>query len=535
MTTQKLELTWIGKDKTIVPEPRILLESGDLSYGDRDSGNILIHGDNLLALKSLEQEFAGRVRCIYIDPPYNTGSAFEHYDDGQEHSIWLSLMRTRIELLWTLLRTDGMIFVQIDNRELHYLKVLMDEVFGRINYRNSIIVKKGVKNVSVQFDTVERLNAGYDTILMYSKEQSLRIPNLFGKADKNDVKGSWNNHWRGTDRPTMRYELLGVTPEKGQWRWAKDRTYKAVENYKIFEAYLAEQGVDPLDQSSLDKAYGSYLKKNGIADVLDFQLVRLSKNGKPEHYIPPSDKILLSENWLDLSVAGRQTDFEHEKNEFILQRIIEWITNPGDVVLDSFLGSGTTAAVAHKMGRRWIGIELGDHAYTHCKVRMDKIIDGEQGGISKAVGWQGGGGYRFYELAPSIINVDKYGMPVISKEYNAEMLAAAMAKHEDYAYAPDENVVWKQGHYGEKNFIFTMTGTLTADYLDGIAAELGEDEYLLICAASFEPACKKRHKRITVQKIPQILLGRCEYGKTDYNLNVIEEVATFEEDFSDEE
>jgi adenine-specific DNA-methyltransferase len=181
------------------------------------------------------------------------------------------------------------------------------------------------------------------------------------------------------------------------------------------------------------------------------------------------------------------------------------------------------------MGRRWIGIELGDHAYTHCKVRMDKVVDGEQGGISKAVGWQGGGGYKFYELAPSIINIDKYGMPIISKEYNAEMLAAAMAKHENYAYSPNPNCTFKQGFSGDKNFIFTTTGAITAEYLDGIASEIAPDEYLLICATSFDPECKKRHKNITIQKIPQILLGRCEYGKTNYNLNVVETLADFEE------
>jgi len=235
---QRLELTWIGKGNEPTVEPRILLHDTSKDYGDPSSDNMLIHGDNLLALKALEQEFAGLVKCIYIDPPYNTGSAFAHYDDGVEHSIWLGLMKARLDVLRNLLSNEGMLFVQIDNRELHYLKIVCDEVFGRQNFRNQIIVKKGTKNVSVQFDTVERLNAGYDTILMYSKNSSLRIPNLFIETEVADVSGSWNNHWRGTDRPTMRYELFGIVPESGQWRWSKERTYQAVENYKLLQRHL---------------------------------------------------------------------------------------------------------------------------------------------------------------------------------------------------------------------------------------------------------------------------------------------------------
>ena len=310
---QRLELTWIGKGNEPTVEPRILLHDTSKDYGDPSSDNMLIHGDNLLALKALEQEFAGLVKCIYIDPPYNTGSAFAHYDDGVEHSIWLGLMKARLDVLRNLLSNEGMLFVQIDNRELHYLKIVCDEVFGRQNFRNQIIVKKGTKNVSVQFDTVERLNAGYDTILMYSKNSSLRIPNLFIETEVADVSGSWNNHWRGTDRPTMRYELFGIVPESGQWRWSKERTYQAVENYKLLQRHLNQYNVDANDQLAFDRGYLNYLTEHGITDAKEFQLVRLSSRGKPEHYIPPSNKKLLSENWLDLSVAGRQTDFEHEK------------------------------------------------------------------------------------------------------------------------------------------------------------------------------------------------------------------------------
>lgn len=406
---KRLELSWLGKEIRPRIEPRILLKDKELSHcaKSKKKGDIfdnrLIFGDNLLALKALEHEFMGKVKCIYIDPPYNTGSAFEHYDDGVEHSLWLGLMRDRLELLRKLLSNDGMLFVQIDNRELHYLKVMMDEIFGRDNYRNTIIVRKGVKNVQKQFVTVERLNAGYDSILVYSKNSALRIPNLFGKLAQEDVKGSWNNHWRGTDRPTMRYELFGIIPPTGQWRWSKERTYTAVENYKTLQREEKSK-VELLSQEDFDRMYEQYLYTHKIRDKKEFELVRLSKNGKPEHYIPPSEEILLSENWMDLAVVGRITSFEHEKNEFILQRILNWATNPGDLVLDSFLGSGTTAAVAHKMRRRWIGIELGEHCHTHCIPRLKKVIDGEdKGGITEAVQWEGGGGFRYFRLAPTTL------------------------------------------------------------------------------------------------------------------------------------
>ena len=194
--------------------------------------------------------------------------------------------------------------------------------------------------------------------------------------------------------------------------------------------------------------------------------------------------------------------FATPKPERLIERVLTLATNPGDIVLDSFLGSGTTAAVAHKMGRRWIGIELGEHAYTHCYPRMKAVCDGEQGGISKAVKWQGGGGFKFYELAPSLLQKDKFGNYVISDAYNAQMLAAAMARQEGYTYAPDEYSVWKQGHSGEKNYIFTTTAAVTPEYLDYIASELGGDEYLLICTESYSNDCENRYPNITIKPIP---------------------------------
>lgn len=532
---QRLELTWPGKEDRFNPEPRILLEDKEKSYSAPDSlmqgivermgleqkvqptfDNMLIHGDNLLALKALEQDYAGKVKCIYIDPPYNTGNAFEHYDDGLEHSIWLSLMRDRLEILRRLLSNDGMIFVQIDNNELHYLKVIMDEIFGRDNYRNSIITKKGVKNVQKQFETVEKLNAGYDTILMFSKSSNYRIPNLFKKIESSEVKGSWNNHWRGTDRPTMRYELLGITPTTGQYRWSKERSYKAVENFKLYSKWLEKHN---LSIENMDQNYEKYLQEHHILNTKDFELIRLNKSGKPEHYIPPSDEVLLSENWMDLSVAGRLTDFEHEKNEAIIERIIGWITNPGDLVLDSFLGSGTTAAVAHKMGRRWIGVEMGDHVYTHCLPRLKRVINGDDhGGVTTSTGWLCGGGFKFYELASSLIVKDKYGQQIISDKYNADMLAEAMCKILGYHYKPDSTAYWKQGYSSEKSFIYTTTFSMQEASLERLHEEVG-DNNLLVCCSAFS-GNSKAYPNISVKKIPAAILKKCEWGREGYPLNL---------------
>jgi len=213
--------------------------------------------------------------------------------------------------------------------------------------------------------------------------------------------------------------------------------------------------------------------------------------------------------------------FSTPKPERLIERIVHIASNEGDLVLDSFLGSGTTAAVAHKMGRRWIGVELGEHAKTHCVPRLKQVVDGEQGGISKAVNWQGGGGFKFYTLAPSLLKQDKFGNWVISQEYNADMLAAAMAKQEGFKYQPHESTYWKQGQSSEQDFIFTTTQFLTVEALDSIKDEMQPGETLLICCKSFQKECKGKFSNITIKKIPLMLLGRCEYGKEDYSLNII--------------
>ena len=214
--------------------------------------------------------------------------------------------------------------------------------------------------------------------------------------------------------------------------------------------------------------------------------------------------------------------FDTPKPERLIELVLSVASNPGDLVLDSFLGSGTTAAVAHKMGRRYIGIEMGDHAYTHCKTRLDKVISGEdKGGITKSTNWKGGGGYRFYELAPSLINEDPFGEYVINPDYDADMLAAAVALHEGFTYKPNSDMFWKQSVGNEKSYLFVTTRHLNSTFLDSIKDSMEDDEYLIIACRSFESGLDKAYDHITLKKIPQMLLSRCEFGKTDYNLNIV--------------
>ena len=214
--------------------------------------------------------------------------------------------------------------------------------------------------------------------------------------------------------------------------------------------------------------------------------------------------------------------FDTPKPEGLIQRIIHIATNTGDLVLDSFLGSGTTAAVAHKMGRRYIGIEMGAHAYTHCKLRLDKVIAGEDaGGITKAVGWAGGGGYRFYELAPTLINEDAFGEAVINPDYDAHMLAAAVALHEGFTYQPDSAVFWKQSTGSEHSWLFVTTRHVDSAFLESIRSTMADGEYLLIACRSFDAGLERAHAAIKLQKIPQMLLRRCEFGKEGYALNIV--------------
>jgi adenine-specific DNA-methyltransferase len=502
----KLELTWIGKGEEQVLEPRILIENPEYSYGDPISKNMLIHGDNLLALKALEQDYANKVKCIYIDPPYNTGIAFEKYDDGIEHSLWLNLMYQRLRILKNLLNENGSIWISIDDNESHYLKVICDEIFGRENFVTNIVYRRR----KTQANLTKYIATVHDHILVYAKEKSKfhvnRIPysqEYINKTFKNPDKDPRGPYQTGPlarpDNSSNRaYELTMPNGRKITAKWSCSQ--------ETFDKYVKDDLlVIPRDGQGMPRI------KMFLKDY--------------EGTIPNS--------WLDDSgtnddssreiaaLFGSNKEFTYAKPEALIKHVLQIASNENDLILDSFLGSGTTAAVAHKLGRNFIGIELGEHAKTHCYKRLKAVVDGELGGISNSVDWKGGGGFKFYKLAPSLLNKDKYENWIISKEYNAQMLAAAMAKQEGFKYAPHQQIYWKQGKSTEKDYIFSTTQFITVELLDKIKEEMLPEESLLIACKSFQEGCENSHSNISIKKMPQLLLGRCEFGKEDYSFNIV--------------
>lgn len=525
---QKLELTWVGKGEEPQLEPRILIENPEYSYGEKDSQNMIIHGDNLLALKALEQEYAGKVKCIYIDPPYNTGNAFEHYDDGLEHSQWLNLIAPRIKLLKNLLSEDGSLWISIDDNELHYLKIVCDEVFGRDCYLTTITWQRKY-SVSNNYKGIASIS---EYVLVYSKSMLFKNNLLPRSADSiarysnpdNDPRGSWKavdylNQATPEQRKNLCYDI--VNPNTKQIIQNTKKAWKY--DLQTHKSHVAENRI----------WWGK--DGNNTVPALKLFLSEVKDGMIPHNWWPYSEVGHTDEAKKEMiSLFSANNVFDTPKPERLLERILHIASDKNDLVLDSFLGSGTTAAVAHKMGRRYIGIELGNHAYTHCVPRLQKVVDGEQGGISKAVNWQGGGGFKFYELAPSLLNQDEYGNWIISKEYNPDMLAAAMAKQENFVYQPDSVVYWKQGKSTEKDFIFTTTQFVSGEMLDKLHNGLSADETLLICATSFAKGLETRYSNIKLRKIPLMLLGRCEFGKDDYSLNIIN-LPTVDDDSEDDE
>ena len=394
-------LHWLTRDDdlraaTRVPY-RLLEEAGDLSAGKPDAGNLLIQGDNLEALKALLPFYAGRLKCIYVDPPYNTRSAFEHYDDNLEHARWLAMMWPRLELLHDLLAEDGSIWVSIDDNEGHYLKVVMDEVFGRKNFIDTVIWRKNYSPKS----SARHFSSDHDYILVFSKNADAFQPNLMPRTERqnkayrnpdDDPRGLWrpnnlaarNYYSKGTYAircPSGR--LIEGPPAGSYWRISEDKFREMDRDGRIWWGRNGNNVPAP-------KIYLNEVKQGVVPQTFwNHEEVGHTQDAKKEI----------------VSLFGDDV-FGTPKPERLVERILHVATDPGDLVLDSFLGSGTTAAVAHKMGRRWIGIEMGEHAVTHCAPRLNKVIEGEQGGISKAVGWQGGGGFRFYRLGPPAFDAD---------------------------------------------------------------------------------------------------------------------------------
>lgn len=516
---QKLELTWIGKEHRPQLEPRILLEDPEKSYHathrvtDQDSfDNRLIFGDNLLALKALEQEFAGRIKCIYIDPPYNTGSAFEHYDDGVEHSLWLSLMRERVEILWRLLdRQMGSLWVSIDDREMAYLKILLDEVCGRANFIAANVWQKRYSR-----ENREAIGDAHEYILVYAadpvgfKECRNLIP-LQEKQTKqysnpdNDPRGPWQSVSLLAQgyRPNQMYEITAPngrrhSPPPGNcWKIIRPEYDKLVADNRV---YFGRDG-------------------NGVPRRKEF--LSRAEGLVPWTWWPHEDVGHTGESKAEANVLfGADISFGTPKPERLIKRVIEIASCSGDWILDSFAGSGTTGAVAHKMGRRWIMVELGEHCHTHIIPRLRKVIDGEDpGGVTQATGWQGGGGFRYFRLAPSLLERDRWGNWVINKQYNAAMLAEALCKLEGFEYAPSDAVYWQHGHSTERDFIYVTTQTLSPEQLFQLSDEVGPERSLLVLCLAFRGAAE-HYPNLTVKKIPRQVLDRCEWGHDDYSLKV---------------
>lgn len=515
----KLELTWPGKEERPRLEPRILIENPEKSYHAkvRREGdifdNMLIKGDNLLALKALEQDYAGKVKCVFIDPPYNTGSAFEHYDDGLEHSLWLSLIRDRLEIIKRLLAEDGSLWITIDDNEAHYLKVLCDEVFGRSKFVANLVWQKRYApdaRIAVSDAHEHLLCYAIDPRRFGSTRNLLPLTDAQTKQFRNpdgDPRGPWkaDNFTAAGFRPNQMYEITlpsgrVVTPPEGRcWRVTKEGFEKFTndglmyygahgDNLPALKRFLSEMG------GMVPWTWWTHVE------------VGHSQEGKKESQ----------------ALFGRDSPFATPKPERLLNRIIHIASNPGDLVLDSFAGSGTTGAVAHKMGRRWIMVEIGDHADTHVVPRLQKVVDGtDQGGISKAVNWKGGGGFRYFTLAPSLLEQDRYGNWVIAKDYNPAMLAEAMCKHMGFTYAPasDPQEYWRHGSSTETDFIYVTTQALTHEACAKISHDLGPDRSLLICCKAFD-ADADAFDNLTLVKIPTSILQKCEWGRDDYSLNI---------------
>jgi len=524
-----------------------LIEDPDKSYGDRNTENMLIFGDNLLALKALEQEFTESIQCIYIDPPFNTGEAFEHYDDSYEHSIWLSLIRDRIQVLYKLLHPSGSFFIHIDDSELGYLIALVDEIFGR-NNRISVI---SFKQSSASGPKAK--NPGLVTtnnfIVYYAKDKSKwKNYKTYVPTKRDDRYSKYIENYKDNyeDWRLINLKDAFCFSHKASWDELRAKFAEKLEN-KIEEfvlnhservvrtARVAPKDVNEIARASLQQSIDTsgkvfrcqrddrddYYFLNG-EQLLFYKNKTMKINGKLTTVAPATNMWddLLSNN---LHKEGDVSFPNGKKPEGLIKRILELSTDKDDFILDSFAGSGTTGAVAHKMGRKWIMVELGEHCHTHVQPRMSKVCNGiDQSGISKAINWKGGGGFKYYYMAPSLLKKDRYKQWVINEEYNAPMLAAAMAKHESFRYCPDEVFYWKQGRSSEKDFIFTTTVHLTPEHLERIREEMQPDESLLICCKSHFDGADGKYDNITVKKIPSMLLGRCEFDRDDYSLNIVD-------------
>jgi adenine-specific DNA-methyltransferase len=550
---QKLELTWIGKEERSRLEPRILIQDPPLSYHatTRREGdifdNMLIQGDNLLALKALEQDLTGRVKCIYIDPPFNTKQAFDHYDDGLEHSVWLSMMRSRIDILHRLLHNSGSLFIHIDDNELGYLIALADEIFGRSN-RISIITFKqsaasGPKAINPGIVTTNNF------ILYYAKDKSAWRPNRVFTATSRDDR--YSKYIQNFDEPFSDWRLIGArqaflqSENLGSWSAAKKRYGDELE--QAMERFVLDHAERVVRTARVASKDVNEAARQALQQSVEqpSRVWKSDREGKDSYFFLGGEQLVFYESktrvidgvrttaapltnlWDDLLSnnlhAEGGVEFPNgKKPEGLIKRCIELSTGKGDIVLDSFAGSGTTGAVAHKMGRRWIMAELGDHAVTHCVPRLKRVIDNQDpSGVTGGTGWNGGGGFRFFRLASSLLEKDRFGNWVIAQQYNAAMLAEAVCKLMGFTYAPSQEPekYWQHGHSTETDFIYVTTQSLSYDALRKLSEEVGAKRTLLVCCKAFSGR-NAAFENLTVKKIPQTVLTKCEWGRDDYSLRV---------------
>lgn len=529
----KLELTWVGKyDREESLESRILVEKPEFSYGDINTENMLIHGDNLLALKSLEQKYSNKVKCIYIDPPFNTGQAFEFYDDNLELSIWLNMMLKRLCMLKRLLSEDGTIFVHIDDTYMGYLTVLMDEIFGRNNRLYTVTFKQGSATGH------KAINPGCVTttnfILIYAKNKANWKPNkIYTRRDRDERYGKFIINLESDCSEWKIVTLIEgfAYNQKIELKKARQLVQKhpnLLDEFVIRNSNAVAQFVNPDINNVGSEIREVVMKSKSSPEKIFF----LHRENNPDMYFVNGKRILFYSNKLK-SIDGEMVTGEPlttlwddllsnnlhneggvafpkgKKPESLIKRVLEISTNRGDIVLDSFLGSGTTAAVAHKMGRRWIGIEMGIQAYSHCKVRLEAVINGEDtSGITKAVAWEGGGGYKFYELAePLLIKNTKLPIYQINPSYTFDMVAEAICKIEGFTYTPRGEF---HGYSSENRFIHITMEFVNLKYIQSLMKNLGERQSLLIY-------CKRMQSdmnlpvNVEVRRIPKDLLNKCNF------------------------
>lgn len=518
---------WVDKKDPRVSEPRILVEKQ--AYGDANTNNLLIKGDNLLALKALLQDYANKVKLIYIDPPYNTGNAFEFYDDGLEHSVWLTMMRDRLELLKRLLSYDGFICCHIDDSEGHYLKALMDEVFGRDNYQTTLYIRVRYPAKTLKSDMA--YHKEIEQVHVYRR--SYQAQPTLNTIDINLDKFSWYIEELSKGQETTLGNKKVIIFKPGQYQikqgegtetglkeiWASGAILDGNSSGRFFRDYLTGR----YEQDG----YGALYKVYGIGDDnLGYRYFTGPKRsgatkgkyyqGVPSGLLSGESKTKTApiENFYDLAASFGNcrleggVDFRSgKKPEKLLEIVLRHFSDEGDLVLDSFAGSGTTGAVAHKMGRQWIMVEFGEHAETHCLKRMNNVIGGkDQTGISKDVTWRGGGGFKYFELGDSLFVRDSdLRLTVINpKMYNGALIRAVL-KIEGFKLVNPDN-----GLHG-------MSGTtaahvteqyLSQDYVDAVVNEINDQAKFIVIYAKTISSKIKLPDNVEIKRIPEILLKK---------------------------